>query len=73
MSGQSPYGIINPSRLLTPAQVAKRASVSVRTLQRYVKQGIIPLPVQISPNRIGFYEHEVEEWLSSVPRVQEAA
>ena len=31
-----------------------------------------PVPVQLGPNAIGWYEDEIDEWLESRPRVHEA-
>lgn len=67
--------IAEPSgpRLLSPKIVAGKVGISVRTLQRMVRDGLAPMPVQISPGRVGFYEHEVMAWLSSLPRTRVAA
>jgi len=29
-----------------------------------------PKPIQLSPNRVGFYEDEVDSWLAKRPRIQ---
>ncbi len=60
-------------RLIPPKETAARAGVSVRTLQRMVRQGRAITPVRVSEGRIGFYENEVTAWLSSLPRTREAA
>lgn len=69
----APYGILSPARLITADQVAKRAAITVRTLQRMVKDGRCPLPVKIGNHRIGFYEREVNDWLENLPRTTELA
>lgn len=60
------------TQLRSPRQVAGQAGISVRNLRRLVREGRAPVPVKISGQRIGFYGHEVEGWLSSLPRTREA-
>jgi len=62
-----------PLKVLPPKDTAERAGISVRSLQRYVREGEAPAPVKIGKGRIGFYEHEVQAWLASLPRTREAA
>lgn len=61
-----------PLRVIPPKLTADRAGVSVRTLQRMVRQGRAVTPVKISEGRIGFYEHEVQAWLAALPRTRGA-
>lgn len=42
--------------------------LSRTTLWRRVKDGSFPEPVQISANAIGWYAHEIEKFLLSLPR-----
>lgn len=63
----------SPLKVLPPKDTADRAGISVRSLQRYVREGEAPTPVKISKGRIGFYEHEVQAWLANLPRTREAA
>jgi prophage regulatory protein len=60
-------------KLLPPKETADRYGASIRTLQRMVREGQAPTPVRVSPGRIGFYEHEVQEWLASLPRTRGVA
>lgn len=60
-------------RVLPPKEAAQRAGVSVRTLQRMVREGSAVTPVTVSRGRIGFYEHEVQAWLARLPRARAAA
>jgi predicted DNA-binding transcriptional regulator AlpA len=62
-----------PHRLLSPKATAERTSTSFRTIQRWVREETFPQPVRISAGRIGFYEGEVNSWLSALPRVKQAA
>lgn len=64
----------NPTvRLIPPKETADRAGVSLRTLQRMVREGRAVTPVRVSEGRIGFVEAEVQAWLASLPRTREAA
>ena len=65
--------VASPLRLIPPKTTADRAGVSVRTLQRMVREGRAVTPVKVSEGRIGFYEHEVQAWLAALPRTREAA
>jgi len=69
----SEAGTSDTLRVRPPSWTADMAGVSVRTLQRMVKQGQAPTPVKVSEGRIGFYEHEVQAWLASRPRTRAAA
>lgn len=60
-------------RLIPPKEMAARAGVSVRTLQRMVRKGQTITPVRVSEGRIGYVEAEATAWLSSLPRTREAA
>lgn len=62
-----------PVRLIPPKEMAARAGVSVRTLQRMVRKGQTIIPVRVSEGRIGYPLAEAEAWLSSLPRTREAA
>ena len=56
-------------KILSP--VATRALVGNpdrKTIYNWVRQELFPEPVQIGPNKIGWYEDEVEAWLESRPR-----
>ena len=39
-----------------------------KTIYNWVRGKLFPEPVQIGPNKIGWYADEVEEWLESRPR-----
>ena len=62
-----------PLRVIPPKEAADRAGVSVRTLQRMVREGRCVTPVKVSEGRIGFFEGELDAWLAALPRTREAA
>jgi predicted DNA-binding transcriptional regulator AlpA len=57
-----------PLTLLAPVAVARRTSLSWRTIQRKVRsEPDFPKPRKVSEGRIGFIEAEVEAWIASRP------
>ena len=57
-----------PHKILRPKEVFERVKKSRVTLWRDVRAGTFPPPIQLGPNSIGWYEHEIEHWLESRPR-----
>lgn len=63
-----------PRRILCMKEVVYRTSVSRPQVYRLCDETrdtgvpLFPLPVQVSKNRIGWHEHEIEEWIASRPR-----
>ena len=45
------------------ALVASHLDVSRRTVERMVREGKFPMPVQLTPNREGWKADIVEEWM----------
>ena len=39
-----------------------------KSVYNWVRKGVFPEPVQVGPNKIGWYEDEVAAWLDSRPR-----
>ena len=57
-----------PRKILSGKEVGRRTDRSRVQRWRDVKAGAFPSPVEIGPNRIGWFEDEVEAWLESRPR-----
>ena len=57
-----------PLRILRPRQVEQKVGVRSTKLNEMVKAGEFT-PVRIGKRAIGFYEHEIDAWLASRPRV----
>lgn len=53
--------------MLTKKQLVKRTGLSAVTIWRRVKAGDFPSPRQLTPNRVGWLESEIEEWEESRP------
>jgi len=54
--------------ILSPKEVEKKVGLSAVTIWRRMKAGDFPLSVQLTPNRKGWFEDEIEEWQNSRPR-----
>lgn len=61
------------AQLLAPTEVAKRTSMSWRTVRRLIRDDQFPRPIRISAQRVAFLEHEVKAWIDSRPRLMEVA
>lgn len=71
--GQASANDDQPRKVISASKVSEQLDVSLRTLQRWVREGRFPVPVKLGPARIGFYQVEVEAWLATLPRTREAA
>lgn len=62
-------------RIITKKQAAlKCRGVHPNTIMRWVREQryahlAFPKPVQVADGSVGFFEHEVDAWLASRPRV----
>lgn len=55
-------------------QVREQTGLGRSTLYGKVKAGEFPAPVDLGPRAVGWYEHEVQDWLASRARAgREAA
>lgn len=61
------------AQLLAPSEVAKRTSMSWRTIRRLIRDGQFPRPIQCSAQRVAFLEREIKAWIDSRPRLMEVA
>ena len=52
-------------RLLGALEVKSRTGLSRTTLWRLERANEFPARRQISPNRVGWFEHEVDAWVAS--------
>lgn len=58
-------------KLLTKAEVIERTGLSESSIWRLRRDNDFPIPVRLGPGGLRFYAHEIEQWLSSRPRVSE--
>jgi excisionase family DNA binding protein len=61
----TPAVIPNGARTLTDPQVAALAQVSVKTLQRWAAQGLIPGRLSLPGRTVRYDRAAVEAWLSA--------
>ncbi len=57
-------------RILSAKEVAEKTSFSTGHLRRLAKENKFPKPVQISENRSGWVEEDVNKWIESCIRHQ---
>jgi prophage regulatory protein len=55
--------------ILRKPAVCKRVGQSAQAVDRGVKNGTFPAPVQLGLRSIGWYEDEVDAWIAARPRV----
>ena len=60
-------------RFLAKPEVLRIAGFSAATLWREVQAGRFPAPIPISPNRVGFLESEVREWVLAARAARDRA
>lgn len=58
-------------RILREPEEKKKTGLSRSTRGRLEKKGLYPKRVKISPNGVGRFEDEIDEYLNSRPRVNE--
>ena len=56
--------------ILSTKQVVKRTGLSVSTIRRQILTGNFPSSRQLTPNRIGWSEEEIDAWEQSRPSNQ---
>jgi prophage regulatory protein len=63
-------------KILKQTEVVQLTGLSRVTIWRLGQKGEFPEKIVLSPNRVGWLENEVSDWITSRPRVssqQEAA
>ena len=58
--------LIRPA-VLEQGDAARFLSLSVATVERLVRTGVLPKPRQLSEKRVGYLVRELEEWLEARP------
>ena len=56
------------TKILTTDEVCLLVRYSRRHLDRLIRKGSFPAPLQLGPKKIGWIEAEVMDWLASRPR-----
>ena len=55
--------------VLRRKQVCNRAGLSESHIDNLVRDNKFPLPIQLGERAVGWFEHEVDEWIANRPRV----
>jgi prophage regulatory protein len=59
----APGSVVLPTRLIRFPGVRDRTGLSRSTVWRLERKGAFPKRRRISPNAVGWLEHEIEEWI----------
>jgi prophage regulatory protein len=59
--------------LLSRHEVARLTGLSPATVERYWREGHMPAPVRLGPNRVAWRRSELNEWIAGRQRVRGAA
>ncbi|RQT65318.1 AlpA family phage regulatory protein [Burkholderia cepacia] len=52
-------------RILPRQKVVEVTGISRSLIYELVRAGSFPKPVRLTPNRVGWIEHEVQQWLQA--------
>lgn len=55
-------------KILSKKEVRARCLYSYAHIARLEKANLFPKRIQLGANRVGWYEHEIDEWIASRPR-----
>ena len=55
-------------KVLNASQVANKTSMSVSNIRRMVREGKFPPPFELTENRQGWLEADVDDWISECVR-----
>lgn len=56
---------VKPTKILRLKQVVDRCGICRALVYRYIREGKFPASIQLGERAVGWYEHDVEAWLSS--------
>ena len=62
----------NGLNILKATQVSARTSISIPHIRRLAREGKFPQPIQLTENRSGWLESDVDEWISKCLRKHHA-
>ena len=58
-----------PERIIRLREVTARVGLSRSTIYEKISVGDFPAPVALGGRRVGWWEAEVDQWITSRPRV----
>jgi prophage regulatory protein len=62
--GGRPHKVV----ILSKQKVSEKTNLSPRQIQNLVGEESFPKPVRLSERRVGWFEHEIDDWLLERPR-----
>lgn len=63
----------NADRILSKAETARVAGISIRSLERHESEGTAPPRVQLGIRRVGYWQTDVYDWLRARTAPKKAA
>ena len=67
-----PGNSTNSLNILKATQVSARTSISIPHIRRLAREGKFPQPIQLTENRSGWLESDVDQWISEYHRKHHA-
>lgn len=58
-----------PVRAVRLDELPQIIGLTTRTIRTLMNTKNFPIPIRLTKKAIGFYEHEIQEWLKNRPRV----
>lgn len=52
-------------RVITKKELAEKVGYSAMHISRLEKAGVFPRRIQLGPNRVGWIEDEIEQWIKA--------
>ena len=53
-----------PKKILRMPAIQEKTGLSRTTIERLVRKGDFPQPVRLAASALGWFEHEVDAWLT---------
>ena len=53
------------SNIIRPKELTELLNIGMSTLYEWIKRPDFPQKIQLGKNAVGFFEHEVNEWLEN--------
>lgn len=54
-------------KIIRVQEVAERVGLSISTIQRLVRNGSMPAPVQLAERAVGWRASDIDQWISDRP------
>lgn len=61
-----------PKELLTPCEVARRLAISIRTLYKLARRGIVPPPLRLTPKIARWRASDIQRYLEQITQYEQS-